>query len=210
MLALAKRLPRSFYARSPLDVAPELLNKVLVGLNGSGRIVEVEAYDGQNDPGSHGYRGETPRTRVMYGPPGFLYVYFTYGMHWCANAVCRPDGECGAVLIRALEPLSGLDAMREARGTVRDRDLCRGPARLCQALGIAGAHNGADLGRGEIAIVDDGVEPPAAPANSTRIGLTNGAELPWRWYVAGNPNVSNFRGGRASARGGRSSTASGS
>lgn len=186
-----KPLPRSFYDRSPLDVAPDLLNKVLIGPNGSGRIVEVEAYCGRDDPGSHGYRGVTPRTEVMYGPPGYLYVYFTYGMHWCANAVCEADGVCGAVLLRALEPLRGLEQMRIARTKARrDRDLCSGPAKLCQALGIDGGFNGADLRRGPVRIADDGVAPPSGPANATRIGLTAGADLAWRWYVAGSPHVS--------------------
>jgi len=189
-----KALARSFYDRSPLAVASDLLNKVLIGSNGTGRIVEVEAYCGRDDPGSHGYRGVTPRSVVMYGPPGLLYVYFTYGMHWCANAVCEADGVCGAVLLRALEPLSGIEEMRAARSKARrDRDLCNGPAKLCHALGIDGALNGADLRRGAVRIVDDGTPPPEAPRNSTRIGLSAGADLAWRWYVAGNPHVSRSR-----------------
>jgi DNA-3-methyladenine glycosylase len=193
MSATPTRLPRHFYRRDPFAGAPELLNKVLVGPNGSGRIVEVEAYDGANDPGSHAYRGLTPRTTVMFGPPGHLYVYFTYGMHWCSNVVCRDDGVAAAVLLRALHPLDGLDVMRAARPLARrDRDLCSGPAKLCSALGIAGSHNGADLVTGAlgVAVVDDGTPPPDDPVQSTRIGLTNGGELPWRWYVPGDPNVS--------------------
>jgi len=188
-----RMVARSFYARDPLLVAPELLNKVLLTPRGAGRIVEVEAYDGPNDPGSHAFRGPTPRTRVMFGPPGHLYVYFTYGMHWCANIVCRTEGEPGAVLIRALAPLRGLEAMRAARTAARrDRDLCNGPAKLCQALGIAGTDDGTDIAgpHSPMRVVDDGVRPPAEPMNGERIGLSRGIELPWRWYVAGDPNVS--------------------
>ena len=185
-------LPRAFYLRDPLEVAPELLNKVLVHGGRAARLVEVEAYRGADDPGSHGYRGMTPRTRVMFGPPGHLYVYFTYGMHWCANAVCGPDGTCGAVLLRAAVPEEGLEEMRAARARARvDRDLCRGPARLCQALGLTGVQNGADLvGGAGPRIVDDGVPPPGAPGVSRRIGLTTGADLPWRFFVPGEPHLS--------------------
>jgi DNA-3-methyladenine glycosylase len=185
-------LPRRFYARDPRAVAPELLNKVLVREGRAARIVEVEAYCGGEDPGSHAYRGQTRRNATMFGPAGGLYVYFTYGMHWCANAVCG-DGEGLAVLLRAGAPLRGLDAMRAARPRARrDRDLCSGPAKLCQAFGLDGAFDGADLVRADrgVTIVDDGTPPPAAPGNSTRIGLSAGAEHPWRWFVAGDANVS--------------------
>jgi DNA-3-methyladenine glycosylase len=189
-----RRLPRSFYARDPAVVAPELLNKLLVGPNGAaGRIVEVEAYDGANDPASHAFRGRTARTEVMFGPPGHLYVYFSYGVHWCANAVCRRDGVAGAVLLRALSPVRGLDVMYAARSAAkRDRDLCSGPGKLCQALGIDRAHDGADLVTADRAatIVDDGVEPPDDPVNATRVGISVAADVPWRWYVAGDPSVS--------------------
>ena len=189
-------LPRDFYRRDPRVVAPDLLSKVLVVGGRSGRIVEVEAYAGGEDPGSHAYRGRTARNASMFGPPGLLYVYRSYGIHWCANAVCGDEGVGVAVLLRALAPLTGVEEMRAARpGIARDRDLCSGPGRLCQALGLTGAHDGADLvtaDRGPF-LSDDGTPPPADPASSRRVGLTNGAEHPWRWYVAGDPNVSRGR-----------------
>ncbi len=187
-------LHRAFFARDSRVVAPELLNKVLVAGECSARIVEVEAYAGGEDPASHGYRGETPRTRVMFGPAGHLYVYFTYGMHWCANAVCGDVGESSAVLLRAAAPLTGLEWMRERRGPAarRERDLCSGPAKLCQAFGIDKAHDGADLvtDNSDVTIVDDGTPPPPDPGVSRRIGLSVGVEHEWRWYVPGDPNVS--------------------
>jgi DNA-3-methyladenine glycosylase len=194
-----RRLDRAFYARDSREVAPELLNKVLVRADRRARIVEVEAYCGDEDPGSHGFRGETLRTRTMFGPAGHLYVYFTYGMHWCANAVCGDPGESSAVLLRAAAPLSGLDEMRAARGPVarRDRDLCSGPAKLCQAFGVHRDFDGADLVTGllengdlGIEIIDDGTPPPAIPGVSTRIGLSAGTEHEWRWFVPGDPNLS--------------------
>ena len=191
----ATELRRDFYARSALKVAPDLLNKlVVVGDGRAGRIVEVEAYRGVDDPGSHGFRGPTKRNATMFGPPGHLYVYFTYGMHWCANVVAETDGVAAAVLLRALTPLKGLEAMYAARGPAarRDRDLCSGPAKLTQALGIDGALDGADLVSGDrrVTIVDDGHPPPLAPAVTTRIGLTNGANLPWRVFIEGTPDIS--------------------
>ena len=159
----------------------------------AGRIVEVEAYCGAEDPGSHTYRGRTKRNATMFGPPGGLYVYFTYGMHWCANAVCGVEGEGVAVLLRALVPLRGIDEMRARRPAARrDVDLTSGPARLCQALGLDGTFDGADLVTADraVTIVDDGVPPPIAPLISTRIGLSAGAEFEWRWSVAGDPHVS--------------------
>ena len=191
----SSRLDRDFYARGALEVAPELLNKVLVAPDGrAGRIVEVEAYRGADDPGSHGFRGPSRRTAVMFGPPGRLYVYFTYGMHWCANVVAETDGVAAAVLLRALTPLAGVDAMYEARGPAarRDRDLCSGPAKLTQALGIDGALDGANLVSADrgVTIADDGTPPPEDPVVTTRIGLTGGADLPWRFYVPGTADVS--------------------
>jgi DNA-3-methyladenine glycosylase len=190
----------------PVDVAPWLLNKVLVKGERAGRIVEVEAYKGAIDPASHAFRGKTPRTSVMFGPPGFLYVYFTYGMHWCANVVTGPEGQASALLIRALAPLRGVDEMRRARPAARrdrdgrGRDLCNGPAKLCQALGITGAENGTDLlarhGRGPtgaqaaVRLVDDGTPPPERPAQGTRIGIRVAMDERWRFWVAGDENVS--------------------
>src|SRR6478735_4573709 len=142
------RLPRSFYRRETTLVARELLNKVLAMPDGrAGRIVETEAYCAGLDPAAHTYRGKTPRNATMFGEPGHMYVYFTYGMHWCANAVAWEKTPGAGVLIRALEPIAGLDLMHDARGGVSERLLCSGPARLTQALGIAGAgEGGAGLG----------------------------------------------------------------
>lgn len=182
------RLHRRFYARSTLEVAPALLGRKFVheteeGIT-SGRIVEVEAYCGEIDPGSHAFRGQTPRNSVMFGPPGHLYVYFTYGMHFCCNVVCESDGVAGAVLVRALEPIEGIDLMIERRRTEIVRDLARGPGRLCQALGIERRHNGADLTTPPVWI-----EPRRHLAGeiktSARIGLRPGIDQPWRFYEDG-------------------------
>jgi len=186
-------LPRRFYRRDPREVAPDLLNKLLVRGDRVGRIVEAEAYVGGLDPAAHAYRGKTARNATMFGPPGHLYVYFSYGMHWCCNPVCGEDGEGVAVLLRALAPVSGIDAMRSMRvAAKRKRDLCNGPARLTQALGITGLDDGADLVTGDrgITIVDDGMPPPAEPVCTPRIGITKAADEPWRWYVSGDENVS--------------------
>jgi DNA-3-methyladenine glycosylase len=187
-------LPRAVFRRDPRAVAPELLNKVLVSADGrTGRIVEVEAYCGAEDPAAHSYRGRTARNATMFGPAGHMYVYFTYGMHWCCNAVCGEVGEGAGVLIRALEPVAGVQAMRAARPAARrDRDLCSGPARLTQALGISGVHDGIDLvsGRSGFAIVDDGTLPPPGVNGCARIGVSRGVDLPWRWYVPHNAHVS--------------------
>ena len=185
-----KTLDRAFYARDPKIVAKQLLNKLLVRGDLSARIVEVEAYCGEIDPGSHAFRGQTARNATMFGPAGGLYVYFTYGMHWCANGVCGDEGEGVAVLLRAGAPLTGLDDMRRRRGSkiTRERDLCNGPAKLCQAFGLDRSYDGADLVAGDRGIVigDDRIPPPRHPGNSVRIGLSAGAEHPWRWYVAKN------------------------
>lgn len=192
-MARRRRLTRAFYRRDPREVAPELLGKVLERDGQAARIVEVEAYCGSEDPGSHAFRGMTKRNATMFGPPGRLYVYFTYGMHWCANAVCGEVGEGVAVLLRAAEPLSGIDVMRARRPKARrDRDLLAGPARLCQAFALTGAEDGADLVTAShgVAIVDDGTPPPDEPAISTRIGLSVGVEHPWRWCTPGSTHLS--------------------
>jgi DNA-3-methyladenine glycosylase len=194
IMADRRSLPRSFYRRDPREVAPELLNKLLVSADGrSGRIVETEAYCGAMDAAAHSWRGRTERNATMFAKPGLLYVYFTYGMHWCCNPVCGEEGEGVAVLLRALAPLQGLDAMRMARPRCRsDRDLCRGPARLCQALGIARAQDGADLvtGAGGFRIIDDGVPPPHMPVVTPRVGISRDVDKPWRWFVPDEPHVS--------------------
>ncbi len=186
-------LARSFYEEDPREVGPGLLNKLLVGRGRVGRIVEVEAYLGSEDSASHAYRGPTRRNATMFGAPGRLYVYFTYGMHFCANAVCGPEGIGQAVLLRALAPVAGIELMRSARGpSVVDRHLTSGPARLCQAFGIGRADDGADLVTGDrdLVIADDGTPPPVRAAVSGRVGVATAGEVPWRWWVEGDQNVS--------------------
>ena len=200
----APPLPREFYRRDSREVAPDLLNKVLVRDGVAARIVETEAYVGAIDPAAHAYRGKTPRNATMFGPPGYLYVYFVYGMHWCINPVCADEGVGNAVLIRAVAPLAGLEEMRARRPRARrDIDLCNGPGKLAQAFAVTRAEDGADLvtGRhGGITIVDDGVGPPAEPGVSPRIGLAVAADLPWRWFVRDDPNVSRTRPGPVDRR----------
>lgn len=163
------------------EVAPALLNKLLVHGDCVGRIVEVEAYR-QDDPASHTFRGRTKRNEVMFGPAGYLYVYFTYGMHYCANVVTGQVGSGAAVLLRAVEPLAGTEVMSERRNG--HPQLADGPAKLCQAFGIDGDHNGIDLldGRG-VGLFDDGTPPPTAPLVGPRIGITKAVDIPWRWRV---------------------------
>jgi len=194
-----------------LPVARWLLNKLLVRGDRVGRIVEVEAYRGEDDPASHAFRGPTRRNATMFGPPGLLYVYFTYGMHWCANVVCGHEGQARAVLVRALVPLSGLDEMWEARpGARTQRDLTSGPAKLCQALGVNRELDGADLVTGDrgIAMADDGMGPPRRPGTGPRVGIKVAAERPWRLWVPGDRHLSAPLPGRvtgtpAGAGGGR-------
>jgi DNA-3-methyladenine glycosylase len=221
-------LPAAFFDRDSVLLAPDLLGKVLVRGGLAGRIVEVEAYQGELDPASHAFGGLRPRCATMFGPPGRLYVYFTYGMHFCANVVCLGEGVAGAVLLRALSPLAGVDEMRTAREAararnrhppssgadrrdrpaplkqgLRDVDLLAGPARLCQAFGIDRSFDGIDVTdpASELVVVDDGTAPPPRPGIGPRVGLgarTGAAvQLPWRFWVPGDPNVS----GRRRARG---------
>lgn len=184
-------LPGAFYRRSAREVAPALLGKVLVstvgGVRTAGRIVETEAYTGPEDPASHAAEriGRTARNAAMFGAPGAAYVYLSYGIHWCLNAVTDREDHPGAVLIRALEPVEGLPAMRDRRGT-RDRDLARGPGRLTQALGITGALNGHWLDSPPLTVLD----APAVPADrieaGPRIGITRAADWPLRFTVQGS------------------------
>lgn len=192
----AKRLPRSFYAAEPEVLAPRMLNKLVVHGERVARIVEVEAYGGrQADPASHTFRGLTARTTAMFGPPGHLYVYFSYGVHWCANVVCGEDGEGAAVLLRAAAPVAGLEEMRAARLTARkDSDLLRGPGNLCRALGITKAHYGADLVTADLGIeVKDDGTPPGQFATAPRVGITKEVDRPWRFYLPHEPSVSRAR-----------------
>ena len=189
-----RRLPRSFFARPSTVVAPELLGRVLVrvlpdGRRLAARLVEVEAYE-QGDPASHSYSGRpTRRTEVMFGAPGRLYVYFTYGMHFCSNVVTGPDGYGSAVLLRAAEPLDGLGAMAANRGT--DRLLCSGPARLTQALAIGREDNGTDLVKDPGLFLLAGSPVSArAVARSTRVGVNVGVERRWRFFERGSAFVS--------------------
>jgi len=192
MPAIPRRrpLPARFFARMPGVVAPELLGKLLVHADGRvARLVEVEAY-AQDDPAAHTFRGETARNRSMFGPPGHLYVYFSYGMHWCANLVCGPKGYGAGVLLRAAEPLEGLAAMQAARGRHAPRDLCSGPGKLAQAFGIDRRLDGSPVtGAGVITVLDDGHVPVEVVA-CARVGLSKNAESPLRFLVPGNPHVS--------------------
>jgi DNA-3-methyladenine glycosylase len=174
-----------------LEVAPRLLGAVLRHRDVAVRLTEVEAYDGPADPGSHAYRGRTARNDVMFGPAGFLYVYFTYGMHHCCNVVTGPTGTPSAVLLRAGEVVAGVEVARSRRLRSTDRDLARGPARLCQALGIDLAQNGADLTSGAV-ILELG-EPVSTVSTGPRVGLRGAPDRPWRFWVAGDPTVSAYR-----------------
>ena len=214
-MAAPPLIAREFFDRPSIEVAPELLGCVLEHETVDGivaaRLTEVEAYAGDADPASHAYRGRTPRTAVMFGPPGHAYVYFTYGMHFCVNLVCLPEGKASAVLLRAGQIVAGEELARarrdRGRGSTRNpaRDLARGPARLCQALGIDRALDGADVCNPPSPLrVRAGHAPGNAPADGEagtvgairygpRIGVSRAAEIEWRFWLDGDPTVSPFR-----------------
>jgi len=178
-----KRLTRAFFSRSVHEVAPDLIGTTLLVDGVGGRVVEVEAYH-HTDPAAHSFRGPTERNAVMFGPPGYAYVYRSYGIHWCLNFVCEPKGSASAVLIRALEPTAGFSIMRRRRGTADARLLCSGPGRLCQALRITGAQYGVALDQPPFALFarTGAVEVVAGP----RIGITKAADRPWRYGEKGS------------------------
>lgn len=194
-MKLGRRLPRSFFARPSTVVAPDLLGRVLVReltdrTRLAARLVEVEAYQ-ERDPASHSFRGRTPRNEVMFGRPGHLYVYFTYGMHHCSNVVTGREGEGSAVLIRAAEPLEGLEVMARNRGVDAVRLLCSGPARLAQAFAIGKPDNGVDLVRDRGLHLLSGAPVPARDvARSARVGVNAGTGRRWRYFVRDSPFVS--------------------
>ena len=209
-------LPPDFYDRPVLEVAPDLLGAVVTHRTPAGsvsvRLTEVEAYDGESDPGSHAFRGRTPRNAVMFGPPGRVYVYFTYGMHWCMNLVCGPPGTASAVLLRAGEVVDGVPLATSRRTTSRSpRDLARGPARLTVALGVDGSVDGTDATRPRSPLVvsaaaDDGTG--RSVETGPRVGVAgDGAGHPWRFWLDDEPTVSPYRAAvlrrRPAARSGR-------
>ena len=184
---LGKPLKRSFFDRSVHEVAPELIGAMFLVDGVGGLIVEVEAYH-HTDPAAHSFRGPTPRNKVMFGPPGFSYVYRSYGIHWCVNFVCEEEGSASAVLIRALEPTHGLAAMRRRRGLSDERALCSGPGKLCEALGITIAQSELPLDRPPIALYARTAEVDIA--SGVRIGITKAADLPWRYGWKGSKFLS--------------------
>jgi DNA-3-methyladenine glycosylase len=200
-----RAIPADFYARDTISVARDLLGCVLrTRVNNritAGRIVEVEAYVGPNDPAAHGFGGRrTSRNDRLFGPPGIAYVYFIYGVHWCVNAVTEADGYPAAVLIRALEPLEGLDVMRRRRTTPNPRLWCSGPGRLCAAMRISRAMNGATLTGPSIAIMPRTSTERITIGCGPRIGITKAADWPLRFWEEGSPWVSRKSGGRADRR----------
>lgn len=183
----------AFFARSVHEVAPELIGATLYFRNVGGVIVEVEAYH-HTDPAAHSFGGQTERNAVMFGPPGFAYVYRSYGIHWCLNFVCEQNGSASAVLIRAVEPTQGLATMRRRRGLKDERLLCSGPGRLCEALGITGAHNGLALDRPPFCL--EARPRPVEVVTGPRIGISKAVELPWRYGLKGSRFLSKpFREG---------------
>jgi DNA-3-methyladenine glycosylase len=206
----ARRLPRAALEDWSTQVAPALLGVRLVSELGGERVAvrltEVEAYMGEDDPGSHAFRGRTPRTQIMYGAAGFLYVYFTYGMYWCANVVCGPAGSASAVLLRAGEVVDGADVARSRRPSARtDAELARGPARLTTALGIAGGQNGLDLVTDPELWLEQGTSAASVPVRTgPRVGIRgdggDGGRFPWRFWLDGDPTVSTYRPGQLRRR----------
>jgi DNA-3-methyladenine glycosylase len=184
---LGRLLKRSFFDRSVHEVAPDLIGTTLLVNGVGGIIVEVEAYH-HTDPAAHSYRGPTPRNQVMFGPPGFVYVYRSYGIHWCVNFVCEKAGSASAVLIRAIEPTHGLAAMRKRRGLDDERLLCSGPGKLTEALGITHAHNALALDAAPFALHARPHKPDVVAG--VRIGITKAAELPWRYGLRGSSFLS--------------------
>jgi DNA-3-methyladenine glycosylase len=180
---MPKQIKRAFFRRSVHEVAPDLIGATLLFAGVGGRIVEVEAYH-HTDPAAHSFRGPTARNAVMFGPPGYTYVYRSYGIHWCLNFVCEPQGSASAVLIRAIEPTVGLAAMRHRRGMADERLLCAGPGRLCEALGITAAHNGLALDAPPFALFARTDAPDVVAG--VRIGITKAAEKPWRYGERGS------------------------
>jgi DNA-3-methyladenine glycosylase len=200
-----RALPMSFYDRPTELVARDLLGAVIECVTpagaAAGRIVETEAYLGPDDPACHAVAGRTERTWHLHGPPGVAYVYFIYGVHWCFNAVTREEGHGSAVLVRALEPVAGIDLMRERRGGVRrDADLTNGPGKLCQALGIDGSFDGTRLTRRPLRILASDAVDDADVEISPRIGITRAADWPLRWFIRGNGYVSIARPGPSKPR----------
>jgi DNA-3-methyladenine glycosylase len=185
--ALGKPIKRAFFARSVHEVAPDLIGATLLFNGVGGIVVEVEAYH-HTDPAAHSYNGPTPRNQVMFGPPGFVYVYRSYGIHWCVNFVCEKEGSASAVLIRALEPTHGLATMRRRRGLADERMLCSGPGKLTEALGITREHNGLALDVPPFALYAR--KGKADVVSGIRIGLTKAVELPWRYGLKGSKFLS--------------------
>jgi DNA-3-methyladenine glycosylase len=199
-------LPRDFFARPSVQVAPELLGCVIVHETAEGlaavMLTEVEAYDGENDPASHAYHGRTARNAVMFGPPGHVYVYFTYGMHYCMNLVCQPEHGASAVLLRAGRVIDGVPlatarrARRLSRTAPREVDLARGPARLCEALALDLSHDGADAVDPASALRAFAAQAPVPAADISRgprVGISRAADVAWRFWITGEPTVSPYR-----------------
>jgi DNA-3-methyladenine glycosylase len=180
---MPKRLTRAFFNRSVNDVAPDLIGATLLFAGRGGPIVEVEAYH-HTEPAAHSFRGPTARNAVMFGPAGYTYVYRSYGIHWCVNFVCEPEGSASAVLIRAIQPTVGLAALRRRRGVADDRLLCSGPGRVCEALGISATHNGLPLDQLPFELFAR--ESVVEVVVGVRIGITKAAEKPWRYGLKGS------------------------